>query len=176
MRACAAGMADADWSFSGYKCSEVTCFLVEALVLACGNLFNLSDLTCQTKDVLFDVACLLFARVAAGSKPLTDQLVAILAQLVFFFRFHAGCDLPEYAVFMGVVGINRSKRLLSNATLLQLNVVCTCEVVCFHLDVLHHYCSQYDASLLQSVKVSALACITVLDDAAVLNHYMLLDW
>lgn len=166
----------AEWTILGRRCAELVCYLEEALLCVCSHQFALLHDTLAIVDVLKDAMVLVFSRVAPGSKPVTSQLVAILAQLVFSFHFSADASLSEFAMFAGVTRIDPSKLLLPAAAVASLAVACTSFVLCVHLDFIHHYVTTYDRPLLRATKLSLLACVVMSADPDVLGHFRLLDW
>lgn len=109
--------------------------------------------------------------------PLTDQLVAILVQAVFEFRFGPNaCESTNFALFVSLVPICTTKKALHPAVFVELFCVCPAEVIEVFLDVLYHYCSTYDSSRMAAISIKIMACLAVFDEKGPIHHFELQAW
>ncbi|KAM9920589.1 hypothetical protein OXX59_007108 [Metschnikowia pulcherrima] len=169
-------LKDSKWGISTHQATFLTCHLDECLIYAASRMFTFTRYGEQTKDVMLDIAQILFSRTQDKISTLTQHLIAILAQLVFVFSFSNGCDHDTYTLFTSVTGIGVPKRPISNTVLRAVRVVTTTDIIKFHVEMLNMYCNKYDKESCNSLKGLVLACLLVYDEDEVFQYANLLSW
>lgn len=162
----------------GYRCSFLLIYLLEGILFLVGRQFVLTPETIQAKDHVVELLHVMFTKITLLSMPLSDQLVAILAQSVFSFRQALPVEGVEsdFLQFAKFASINVSKKLLRREVFESLFVVCTQEFVLSLVDLIYHYCCVYDTTRKSAVSLSILQCLAIYGDQDVLEHYYLQEW
>lgn len=165
-------------SLRGARCSHLVLYLFEGLLFLLGCQFVPSSNALRAKELIVDIIETILSKITEKSLPLTDQLVAILAQSVFSFR---GVDLVDKShrsleLFSRLASINLSKKLLRKAVLEDLFVVCTMDFIQSLVDVIFRYCCAYDPSKRKAVHASVLQCLAVYGDEHTLEQFYLQEW
>lgn len=152
--------------------------MLEALLYLLGGEFELSPITSRAKEHIVEVLHALFTKITPCSVPLTDQLVAILAQSVLSFRNAVPVDSsePQYVEFAKLSLINVSRRLLRKNIFNELFIVCTNDFVQIMEELVFHYCSAYDPTKKKLVSISVLQCLSIHGDEDILRQFYLHDW
>lgn len=143
-----------------------------------GKLFVVTSMVARAQSLIVDILQLLFSRVSENSAPLTDQLLAILAQSVFSLKSLkpvVGTE-EEFTHFTKLASINASKRLLLLKCFQELHVVCCSDFVQCLVDVIFHYCCHVQVANKKGAHSSVLQCLAVFGDEDILEHFYLQDW
>ncbi|OBA21007.1 hypothetical protein METBIDRAFT_11596 [Metschnikowia bicuspidata var. bicuspidata NRRL YB-4993] len=166
----------ADWTVTIHKSSYLLCYLEESLLLAFSATYTLSRHGEQTKEVLVEMATILFERIEDGDRKLTLHLVATLAQLVFLYLFPDGCDNQYYSLFLSLYGISQPRRPITKHITDKVKLVFVGEVIKFHVEILHIYCNKYDKGLNSHTRSLVKACLLVYDEPDLLEYVDSLSW
>lgn len=177
IQGCKNVLQGADCEYLANRCAPFVAHLLGCVVHVYGHQsVPLADAR-SVKDALVDFLFTLFTKISATSLPLTDQLVAILAQAAFEFRFGpAACASANYSLFASLVPISTAKKTLQPSVFVELFCVCPEEVMEVFLDVIHHYCSTYDSSKMPETSTKIMACLAVFDEKDPIRHFELQDW
>lgn len=162
----------------GARCSCLLIYLLEALLYLMGKLFVVTPIVARAQFLIADVLQLMLSKVSRNSSPLTDQLLAILAQSVFSLKSLkpvVGTE-EEFTRFTKLASINASKRLLLLKCFQELHVVCCSDYVRCLVDVVFHYCCHVQVAKRKGAHSSVLQCLAVFGDEDILEHFYLQDW
>lgn len=162
----------------GGRCSYFLTYLCEALLNVVGHQFTMSPISVRAQFLVADILQLLLTKISTNSAPLTDQLLAILAQSVFSLKSLKPIEgtEPEFLRFGKLASINVSKRLLPRRCFEELFVVCASEYVQCLVDIIFHYCCHSHTSGKLAASSSVLQCLAIFGDKELLDHFYLQDW
>lgn len=174
---CKSVLQEADYTYSAYRCSSFVAHLLGCLPYVYGYQNDPLPAAHDVKAALVDFLYTMFTKISPTSLPLTEQLVAILAQTVFCFRFGPDADSkPDFTLFASLTGICTTKKLIHSHAFMDLFCVCPVPVVEAMLDVLYHYCTTYDSNCVTETSTKVLASLVVFDDEHATNHFWLQNW
>lgn len=128
----------------------------------------------RLRNEIYDAIVLVFAN-TRGPERMKDDLISIMVDLAFMFDDGMRREQLRDSICL-LLGLPQKKSQFSQLIVDTQRVVCTVDLINFHVDVIHSYCLKYVPNAMYKMLRSVLVCLGIFAQQESIDHFNTYTW